>query len=51
MAANVSVGGYVSVALDEYLQLVRDSEFLGRLRSAGVDNWEGFYDASCDQED
>lgn len=32
----------IVISLEEYEGLLRDSEFLGRLFEAGVDNWEGF---------
>lgn len=30
---------------DQYLQLVRDAEFLQCLKACGVDNWCGYEDA------
>ncbi len=35
----------------EYEQLMADSEFLGRLRAAGVDNWEGYHNGFPDDEE
>jgi hypothetical protein len=32
----------VTIAKSEYERLVRDSEFLGALEAAGVDNWVGY---------
>lgn len=37
----------VSITLAEYKELVDDSLFLGCLRAAGVDNWEG-YEQACE---
>jgi hypothetical protein len=34
--------GFVLVPTEEYKSLVEDSIFLGKLRAAGVDNWEGY---------
>ena len=38
----------VSITKSLYDQLVRDSEFLGALEAAGVDNWDG-YSYACAQ--
>lgn len=35
----------VTIAKSEYERLVKDSEFLGALEAAGVDNWAGYSDA------
>ena len=35
----------VTISRDEYDSLKRDSRMLEALRSAGVDNWEGYDDA------
>lgn len=32
----------VTIAKSEYERLVADSEFLGALEAAGVDNWAGY---------
>ena len=32
----------VTITKEEYDELKEDSEFLGQLRAAGVDNWEGY---------
>ena len=32
----------VTITQEEYDHLVDDSEFLGCLRGAGVDNWDGY---------
>lgn len=32
----------VTIAKSEYERLVEDSEWLGCLEAAGVDNWEGY---------
>ena len=37
----------VTIPKDEYERLIHDSEFLGCLEGAGVDNWEG-YDFAID---
>lgn len=34
--------GTITIPKSEYDQLIKDSEFLEALRSAGVDNWEGY---------
>lgn len=33
--------GMVEIPIEEYDQLLKDSEWLGWLESAGVDNWDG----------
>lgn len=33
---------FVSITLEEYAALLKDSEFLGALRAVGVDNWHGY---------
>lgn len=40
----------VTLSKDEYQSLYEDSEFLHRLRAAGVDNWEGYSEA-FDEDD
>lgn len=35
----------VTIPKSEYDQLVRDSDWLGCLEAAGVDNWDGYSDA------
>lgn len=35
----------VTISKKEYDKLVEDSAFLGCLRAAGVDNWDGYGDA------
>lgn len=35
----------VTISKAEYDALCKDSEFLGCLEGAGVDNWEGYDDA------
>jgi hypothetical protein len=35
----------ISITLTEYNRLVSDSDFLGALIAAGVDNWNGYDDA------
>ena len=35
----------ISITIEEYAQLKRDSEILQALRKAGVDNWEWYDDA------
>lgn len=37
---------FVSVPMDEYLQMVEDVRWLRALESAGVDNWDGISYAS-----
>lgn len=32
----------ITISLQEYNELIKDSEFLLALRHAGVDNWEGY---------
>jgi len=34
--------GFALVPTEEYTSLIEDSILLGKLRAAGVDNWEGF---------
>lgn len=34
--------GIVTITQEEYDNLVKDSEWLGWLEAAGVDNWEGY---------
>jgi len=36
---------YVSVLLDEYIDLVELRDFVAILRSHGIEEWEGFEDA------
>lgn len=33
----------LTIARSHYEHLVKDSEFLARLRAAGVDNWDGYH--------
>lgn len=33
---------FISIPIEEYKKLLDDSEFLGALRAAGVDNWDGY---------
>lgn len=35
----------VTITLEEYEQLLKDSEFLQALREYGVDNWDGYDEA------
>ena len=37
--------GYSLVSTDKLIQLVDDSDFLDCLKSAGVDNWDGYDEA------
>lgn len=37
----------VTISIDDYSELVRDSKFLSALGAAGVDNWDG-YDFALD---
>ena len=39
------VGDKITISLEEWKTLMEDSDFLECLRSAGVDNWQGFDDA------
>lgn len=32
----------VTITKKEYLRLIEDSDWLGYLKAAGVDNWDGF---------
>ena len=34
--------GTVTIAIEEYEELVNDAKFLKCLYSAGVDNWDGY---------
>jgi hypothetical protein len=34
--------GMIEIPIEEYEQLMKDSDWLGYLEAAGVDNWEGF---------
>ena len=34
---------FVTIPLAEYLSLKEDEEILLKLRSAGVDNWDGYH--------
>lgn len=40
----------ITITRKEYARLKNDSEFLSRLHSVGVDNWEGYYEAFADEE-
>jgi hypothetical protein len=42
--------GMIEIPIEDYEQLVKDSEWLGWLNTAGVDNWEGF-DEACQLRD
>lgn len=42
--------GTMTITHREYDRLLEDSQFLARLRAAGVDNWEGYSNA-FDEED
>lgn len=42
---NESSVGMVTISQAEYDRLCKDSEWLGCLEAAGVDNWEGFDEA------
>lgn len=33
---------YVTITQEEYNRLLKDTELLGALQSAGVDNWDGY---------
>lgn len=41
----------IIISLAEYKSLKADSEFLGRLRDAGVDNWEWYSEACINEDD
>ena len=41
----------ITITKQEYDRLIDDSNFLNRLRAAGVDNWEGFGFACEDEEE
>ena len=43
--------GIITIGMEHYLQLLKDSEFLSRLEAAGVDNWEGYSEAFGDDDD
>jgi hypothetical protein len=40
----------VTIPKSEYEQLIKDSDFLGCLEAAGVDNWSGYEMAQDIQE-
>ena len=40
--------GFALVPTEEYTSLIEDSILLGKLRAAGVDNWEGFDEATTE---
>ena len=40
--------GKVSITFEEYRRLLRDSYFLRILESCGVDNWEGYDEATLE---
>jgi hypothetical protein len=42
--------GYITISEAEFNKLKSDSDFLAKLRAAGVDNWEG-YDEAQEMED
>jgi hypothetical protein len=46
--ANAAVSEMVTIPLFEYNQLLRDSEMLNALKNAGVDNWDGYGEATVD---
>lgn len=33
---------HITISVEEYKRLKKDSEWLGYLESAGVDNWDGY---------
>jgi hypothetical protein len=39
----------VTIAVTEYEQLLADSEELGRLKAAGLEDWEGYNNAVDDE--
>ena len=41
----------VAVPVDDFKEIQRELEFLSCLRSAGVDNWEGYSDAYAMMEE
>lgn len=43
--AAVPLHDMIAIPKSEYEQLCKDSEWLGYLQAAGVDNWEGFDEA------
>ena len=36
----------ITITMQEYNDLMKDREFLDCLRTAGVDNWDGFSEAA-----
>lgn len=38
----------ITIAMESYVELIRDSRFLAILEAMGVDNWEG-YEAAQEQ--
>lgn len=41
----------ISITIKEYKELKKESEFLHRLRMAGVDNWPGYEEAQAEYKD
>lgn len=41
----------VTISKVEYYELLHDAEFLEILKAHGVDNWEGYGEASCEMQD
>lgn len=43
MSDKVKIAENVTISKKLYDRLLKDSEFLGALHSAGVDNWDGYH--------
>ncbi len=41
----------ITITAKEYNRLLKAEMFLSRLEAAGVDNWEGYCEACCSDDD